>query len=775
MWKGFRGYLLLAFSAILFSSCRAHAQPAAAKEAAFGFSGYELYKIEPGLKNVRFADMNGDGLNDIVVVNNTKAHIEILLQRKEADWDKPTGLEDLGDNRNKLQYNKRFLRAPFLTEKKVHNLTVEDFNGDGKPDMAFYGDPKELTVAYNTGFDKDAQKVKFRLQTFNIDDGVPFNGGIVTGDLNGDKLNDLVLLGDSSTYLFLGARGKDLGQPDKLPNITRGLAVVFLEDMDGNGRNDLVYIKGNDRFPLKIRLQDKNGKFGPTSEFETPNMRSVFVKDWNKDKRAEIFYVAATSGRFKAVGLSNKIELEFKDRLSNALSYTPGSETEVTERGMALGDLDGDGRLDLVLSEPAKARLSLFFGKKDGGFEEGEDAPSLSAGSDVAICDADGDGRNDVVVSSADEKTVSIGKIGKNREWTFPRSVMAMGKALGMDAADINGDGKCDIAALFENENNEFILAVRDGAKPKDEPVTLKLEASGSPKGLRILDADGTGAKEIFVFTPFEAARMVRWENRELKDVSNNATYQKGLTVGAGLVNFTSGDFDQDGKPELLIAQKNYVRALKLKSDGSLEPVGQVNSEHPAGEISGALIADTNGDNKTELIMFNNAKKAVEVYERTPGGFEFAYRRDTASLNFIGFAAGEFSGDRKSDILAVGLNFFSQFTSGGAPLSLEELGEYETEVEKGRFGDFALGDFNHDGAIDVVIADTNEHYIEIIERGRKDELRKSLKFKVFETKSFRGARDQGEPREVYAGDVTGDGKDDLVLLVHDKIIVYPQQ
>ena len=54
-------------------------------------------------------------------------------------------------------------------------------------------------------------------------------------------------------------------------------------------------------------------------------------------------------------------------------------------------------------------------------------------------------------------------------------------------------------------------------------------------------------------------------------------------------------------------------------------------------------------------------------------------------------------------------------------------------------------------------------------------LRHALDFRVFEQKAFRGASGGGnEPREAIVADVTGDDRPDLVVLVHDRVLVYPQ-
>jgi hypothetical protein len=53
-----------------------------------------------------------------------------------------------------------------------------------------------------------------------------------------------------------------------------------------------------------------------------------------------------------------------------------------------------------------------------------------------------------------------------------------------------------------------------------------------------------------------------------------------------------------------------------------------------------------------------------------------------------------------------------------------------------------------------------------------------MRFKIFEEKSYRGERGAAksgvEPRELIVADVTGDGKNDLVTIIHDRIIIYPQ-
>ncbi|MGZ3415637.1 MAG: hypothetical protein ACXVAT_17595, partial [Isosphaeraceae bacterium] len=77
---------------------------------------------------------------------------------------------------------------------------------------------------------------------------------------------------------------------------------------------------------------------------------------------------------------------------------------------------------------------------------------------------------------------------------------------------------------------------------------------------------------------------------------------------------------------------------------------------------------------------------------------------------------------------------------------------------------------------DVVFTDVAEQMLEIATyagEGEKDLLH-AITFKVFERKIFRGVGDMSEPRDQVVGDVDGDGREDLVLIAHDRILVLRQ-
>lgn len=162
-----------------------------------------------------------------------------------------------------------------------------------------------------------------------------------------------------------------------------------------------------------------------------------------------------------------------------------------------------------------------------------------------------------------------------------------------------------------------------------------------------------------------------------------------------------------------------------------------------------------------------------------PSGFGTAWR-ETESLNVQGFAfgavnAGALSGDGNESILAVGDDGFGIIRLAGRGRTLKEIASWRTDREQRRQHELTSGDINGDGFTDIVSLDAGEQMCEIFTLSESGRLLYVTGFQVFESKIFSGgeAREY-QPSEAIIADVTGDGAADLLLLAHDRVLIYPQ-
>ncbi|MEK7707644.1 MAG: VCBS repeat-containing protein, partial [Verrucomicrobiota bacterium] len=104
----------------------------------FGFAGREIYPIESQISLLHAADLDGDGLTDLVVANNVRSKITLLYnqtgQTNRVEV-KPTRKREL----NELPPDARFRIESIASEKRIAAMGVTDLNGDGRPDIAYYG------------------------------------------------------------------------------------------------------------------------------------------------------------------------------------------------------------------------------------------------------------------------------------------------------------------------------------------------------------------------------------------------------------------------------------------------------------------------------------------------------------------------------------------------------------------------------------------------------------------------------------------------------------
>ena len=756
---------------------------ASADPDAFGFSGVEFHKLDWDTHNLRIADINGDGRNDVVVANNAKARIECLIQRVNPTEPPPPEMTEP----NEIPNDPRFESRPFLAEKKIFSLELGDLNGDGRNDMAYYGDPRELVVVYQG---EDGQWGMQR--TFDIADGATKPAGLAIGDVNGDGRNDLVLLATDGVYFIRQVSPARAGQASRLDapvkewGLPQGAIALFLRDFNGDGREDLLYVCTSEEAPLCFRFQEESGDLGPEIRCKAAAIRALGLGDLDGDGAEEAISIQLHSGRLVVYRIASE---PVGDGLLDGPFERYTLRTSGTRRAgvLALGSFSDPNRLDIIVSDPDGAEVEMFAQtRRPERWRRQASFPSLRGITDLAACDTDGDGRPELLALSPEEPMLGLARFDARGRLTFPRALPLVGKPLCMAVADLLGDGKPEIIYAGSEERKRWIRILQiDAGGQFTEKLAIPLEGvKTDPDGLAVADANQDGLTDVLLFTPYQEMRIFKQTPEGgFVDASRGTDYGKGLVQGANRRTVSLGDVDGDGKDEMLLATKNFARALRLDEKDRIQVVDQFNGRSPSSLIVAAAGADLDGDSVPEIILADSATRCLTVLKRNEiGVYGIAGNLQTGPLSLERLLVTDLTADGKPELLLVGKDDFTLLRPGAPRTALRQVASYETPVKNGRLEGIAVGRLNGDDEVDLLVSEGTKHRMTLLVRQADSaSLHRVLSWPVFETKTYAGRRfgpeatATSEPREFEIGDVTGDEKPDIVLLIHDRLLVYPQE
>ena len=748
---------------------------AAEDATAFGFSGPETFPIDQAISQLHAADMDGDGLNDIIVVNNSRSRINILYNQTGKTNLAGTS-KTLKRELNELPPDSRFRIDSIASEKRIAGLVVADLNNDRRPDLAYYGEPKELVVQYNIGSNGWSFPKRWP-----IEDGVLSPNGLTTGDVNGDGLPDLVLLGENVIYVLLQQKDGLLGEPEKLP-FTGLVKSVQVLDIDGNGRDDLLLVNWDTPNPLRFRLQNAAGQLGPEIHFAMPPIRSYWSDDLDGDSKTEVITIAQNSGRASIANFT----ITNAENLSGTFAMgqfqiMPLTRTSKAKRGTVFADVNGDRLPDLIVSEPESGQLTIHLQNHDGTFAEAKTFSTLTGVSDISVGDSDGQGTPSIFLLSGDERAIGMTRLDEKGKVAFPTMLPIDGRPLVMSLGTPSNKARPTLAAIIDQDGKRS-LWTRTPDK-KGGLQKLSSEFKSNPSAMMWHDVNQDGLSDLVVLVPYEKIKIL------VQRAGDDFDFEEvDLQAPGGALEqpwMTAADVDGDGKPELLLPQRNFLRAVVLKRDSSTATNGawsfivkdQINGAANNSRLVGATPI-RNGNNALDsLFLFDAEKKAVTLSERNTNGTWQVVRNITLPFTeFTDLATVRLGAAKSNAVAFMGLNAVAWLPLYGNTWQFTELDGYETPIKDARLTDVVSGDLNQDKRKDLVFLETAKNYLDVVIYSKDRKLVPANRWPVFEERSFRGRRgDSQEPREALVMDFTGDGKNDLAIIVHDRVLVYPQE
>ncbi len=741
----------------------------------FGFAGRETFPIDNFISQLRVADLDGDGLNDMVVVNNSRSKINLLYNQ--------TGKTNATDARqrskrelNELAPDSRFRIESIASEKRIAALVLEDLNQDKRPDIAYYGDPRELVVQYNQGSNNWTLPKRWP-----IEDGQLTPNSLVSGDLNGDNRTDLILLGENAIYLLAQDEAGVLAEPERIP-FSGLVKSVHIIDINGDQRHDALLVNWESANPFRFRLQSEAGQLGPEIHFTLPTIRSYWADDLDMNGKPEVITISMNSGRAQVSHFVRRDAEPLAGSFQQGqFQVLPLAKTSKAKRGVAWGDINSDQLPDLLVAEPDSGQIKVYLQRRDGTLAEAKTYPSLTGITDLAVLPREGEIAAEVYLISPDERAVGVMRFDREGRAPFPNILPFAGKPLAMALGRLEESGEPNLAVILDLEGKREVALRELNGEIRTQKLSEKFKSN--PASLTFHDVNQDGLPDLVVLIPYERIKLLLQKSErgfEEIDVS-----PPGGTVEQPWL--SAADVDGDGKRELLLAQKNFLRAVVLTKQlqpGSPQEEGwgfkvrdQINGTSSNSRIVGAASVRDGTNAIASLFLLDAERKSLTLSQRDEKGVWQVMRNillpftEFNELQPVSLGAAE-----PNSVGFLGVNAVGWMLLSGATWDYVELDGYETPIKDGRLNDVISGDLNQDGRKDLVFLETAKNYLDIVMFEEPGQLVFGNRWQVFEERTFRGRRsDSPEPREAVIAELTGDDKNDLAVIVHDRILLYPQE
>lgn len=650
--------------------------------AVFSNASHDVDSATDNARATTLGDLDGDGDLDLVVGNYSqvnRVYLNTGTSHFSAGSDVETG-----------------------TTHKTRSAPLGDLDGDGDLDLVtgnfsavnrvYLGDGSGSFAAGN-----DVEATTSKTVTAEL------------GDLDGDGDLDLVTGNNSAVnrvHLSDGSGGFAGGfnVETGATNFTRGMA---LGDVDGDGDLDLIAANlgvnrmhlgtGSGTFAAGVDLATGGSNSTQSASFgdlDGDGDLDLIVADYGVNR----FYLGDGSGSF---GASNDVE----------------TGTTNNTLGMSLGDLDGDGDLDVIfgtasLSAPNRVHLSMG----SGSFAAGSDVDSPTNSTQAtALGDLDGDGDLDLVTGN----NSAVNRVYLNNNTSFSSSSPTTNAN--------NTTTTANVSATFNQSMNAatsstFVVhgsmtGQRAGSYSGASSTTLTFDPTNDFEpgekvdvmlltGLRSTSGDALQPPKAYRFRAAAAAGPVVFD-QVTSDVGTptNDTYATSL-----------GDLDGDGDLDPVTGNVNQVNRVYLSNGNGTFASGS-DVDTPANTTFEIALGDVDGDGDLDLITGNSLAVNRVYLGNGNGTFTSGNDVDTPTNPTRGIELGDVDGDGDPDLLVGNTGVNRRYLSNGDGTFASGS---DVDTPNNSTWDVSFGDVDGDGDLDIVTGNAGQANRIYLNEGNSD-------------------------------------------------------
>lgn len=630
--------------------------------AAASFAAAQSYSLPDMAVSVAVGDLNGDGKPDLAFGAPQTGSVIVLLNAT------PTGTTSVT------------YRPPglFAAGAGAGPVAIADVDGDGRRDLVVgNAGTTTLSVLFNTTAPGATLPVFATQQAIDVGNKPEF---VAAGDLNGDGRPDLAVasaVGNFTTVLFNTTLPASAAAAfSAIPPFATGIApsYVAIADLNGDGRSDLAVaaVTGAAVWTLMNRIVpgDSEGAFSAASPQAGggTNAAAVAVADMNADGVADLVVgdlVTPVVSVIEGLAPAAVAAVGFTAPMTAAAGIVPID--------VDVADMNGDGRPDVVAADLAGNVVSVLL----NGTAPAAAVPSLSPAQafatgtgprGLAVVDLNGDGKPDILTANESADTVSI---VFNTTATASATLSFTGHAdlpvgdfpFAVTAADFNGDDLPEIAVVNAHDNSVTVAGnfVPPGSTVPAFQVSATLATGASPNSVVAVDVNGDGLRDLVVADWAVGTVDVLLNTTVPGATDASFAARQSFVVGTGPHWADAIDVNNDGLPDIVSANgidNTFSVLLNQTAPGSVSLAFGTPQPFAAGmqpyHVAGA---DLDGDGRIDLVVtsHDSAVASVFINRTTPGASTVAFapgQDHPIGTQGVMTAIADLNGDGKPDLVS---------------------------------------------------------------------------------------------------------------------------